>query len=251
MGLWLTSLPARLHSVVVQVKVRCVQTAARWSAILRFDYAHFARPHLFDTDWAVAELRRAFPAHLTLAADIRVFEAFDAHGGVGWRAVAASGHGRTRVRGAHHDRRAARRAVLLVSAHLRVGRAALRRKVARDAALRGPVPTEPRSEVEALKHKIETLERRLKASRLPRSAAAGDRASRTRARTETEAKGEAGERVKAWLRDEVGLAGYVPLFVEEDLDDLRLVRDVDIERLQRIGVKKLGHRICIMQEIAK
>jgi len=79
-GLQLAALPSNLASIVVQIKLQCLQTASCWSTIKKFNYQQFEYRQLFDTDFAVNELVSMFPSKMTICADIMVIEAFDEFG---------------------------------------------------------------------------------------------------------------------------------------------------------------------------
>lgn len=79
-GLQLVALPSNISSLVVQIKVQCLQTASSWTTIKKFDYNHFEYRALFDTEFAAKRLDSLFPLRLSIAAEVVVIEAFDEFG---------------------------------------------------------------------------------------------------------------------------------------------------------------------------
>ena len=59
------------------------------------------------------------------------------------------------------------------------------------------------------------------------------------------------EIIRDWFENTVGLSQYYLLFLDEGLDDFTIIRELNMSQLEKIGIKKLGHRIKIMQEIDK
>ena len=57
--------------------------------------------------------------------------------------------------------------------------------------------------------------------------------------------------MRQWFEKDVGLMEYYKLFIENGFNDLSVVKEIRMEHLKEIGIKKLGHRIKILQEIAK
>ena len=59
------------------------------------------------------------------------------------------------------------------------------------------------------------------------------------------------EELRHWFENNVGLSQYYQLFIDHGFEELSVVRELNMTHLEQIGVKKLGHRIRIKQEITK
>eukprot|EP01084_Bolivina_argentea_P051934 95451_1 len=65
---------------------------------------------------------------------------------------------------------------------------------------------------------------------------------------------EIGAEVILWLRDEVELPEYIPIFIENGFDDMRAIKIMDKDDLDEIGIQKLGHKkriIFCIEELNK
>ena len=56
---------------------------------------------------------------------------------------------------------------------------------------------------------------------------------------------------KSWLLNEVGLPKYYETFIKNDIDRLSIVELVTMKELNEIGITSIGHRMKILDEIAK
>merc|ERR1712176_236268 len=54
--------------------------------------------------------------------------------------------------------------------------------------------------------------------------------------------------LKDWLEHDLELSEYYQLFIDEGIDDLQTLKLLNYEQLKEIGVKKLGHRLKILQK---
>ena len=54
-----------------------------------------------------------------------------------------------------------------------------------------------------------------------------------------------------WLRDIVNLPEYIELFIQNGIENLEILREVTMDDLNQMGIKKCGHRIKIMKAIEK
>ena len=53
-----------------------------------------------------------------------------------------------------------------------------------------------------------------------------------------------------WYQEHLGdFEEYLQLFIENDLNDTRLMQDIDDEILEMIGVKKIVHRRVMLKSI--
>merc|ERR1711933_56781 len=56
--------------------------------------------------------------------------------------------------------------------------------------------------------------------------------------------------LKAWLHDEVGLAQYFDVFVDNGIEDLSTAKLLTMETLKAIGIDKIGHCMKILHQVA-
>ena len=57
--------------------------------------------------------------------------------------------------------------------------------------------------------------------------------------------------MKRWLQNKVKLPQYIDNLVSNGFDDLDLVKEIQMEDLQEIGVDLLGHRRKIITEVGR
>ncbi len=59
------------------------------------------------------------------------------------------------------------------------------------------------------------------------------------------------EQVKYWINNIVCMKEYYDIFVQNGIDDIDIIKDLNMDELIEIGINKLGHRKKIMNEIDK
>ena len=52
--------------------------------------------------------------------------------------------------------------------------------------------------------------------------------------------------VEIWLKDVVKLPEYYPLFEENGFDDMNVVKMLNMQQMEKLGINKLGHQLKIM-----
>ena len=58
-------------------------------------------------------------------------------------------------------------------------------------------------------------------------------------------------KIKLWLKNEVGLPQYIEPFLDNDLNSYKAIKEINKDELRDIGIKRVAHRRKIMKHVEK
>ena len=58
-------------------------------------------------------------------------------------------------------------------------------------------------------------------------------------------------KIKLWMKNEVGLPQYIDAFLDNDLNSYKAIKEINKEELRDIGIKSVLHRRKIMKHVEK